>query len=63
MRILYRNLNILDIRCNARNNTKEQCSCISIVVPTKTEWLGKKRENSMMAIIGISIAYWRVKLR
>ena len=41
--------------------TKEQCSCISIVVPSKTEWLVKS-ENKMNGIVGISIAYWRVHL-
>ena len=29
------NLNILDIRCDDTDNTKEQCSCISIVIPFK----------------------------
>ena len=45
MKILYPNLNILDVRCDGRGNTKEQCSCISIVVPSKTERLGKKKRK------------------
>ena len=45
MKILYPNLNIFDVRFNGRDNTKEQCSCISIVVPSKTEWLGKKKRK------------------
>ena len=63
MKTLYWNLSILDRRCHGRYNTKEQCSCISIVAPSKTDWLAKKRENSMKDIIRISIAYWRVHLR
>ena len=47
----------------AGDNTKEQCSCISIVVPSKTECLLKRSENNMNDIIGLSIAYWRVHLR
>ena len=45
MEILYSNLNILDIRSDGRDNTKKQCSCISIVIPSKTEWLGKEKSN------------------
>ena len=63
MNILYPNLNIFDIRCNCGENTKEQCSCISIVGSSKTEWLGKKRENNMKDVIRISIAYWHFHLR
>ena len=44
MKILYLNLNILDIRYDGRDN-KEQCSCILIVVPSKTEWLIKKKQK------------------
>ena len=43
MKVLYLNLNFIDIRCDGRDNTKEQCSCISIVIPSKTEWLAKKK--------------------
>ena len=60
MTVLYRNLNIVNIRSYGRDNTKEQYSCISIVVPLKTEWLDKKEnknENNMKDIIGIFIAY------
>ena len=42
MKILYSKVNIIHIRCDGRYNTKEQCSCISNVVPSKTEWVGKK---------------------
>ena len=45
MKIVYSNLHILDIRYNGRDDTKELCSCISIVVPSKTEWLGKKKRK------------------
>ena len=66
MKILYLNFNILDTRCDSRNNAKEQCSSISIAIPSKTEWLDgwlKRSGNNMKDIIGISIAYWRVQLR
>ena len=63
MKIIYPNLNIFDIRCNCGENTKEQCSCISVVGPSKTEWLAKKRENKMKGIIRISVVYWRFHLR
>ena len=63
MKILYPNLTILNLRCDSRDNIKEQCSCISIVVHLKTGWFEKKRENNMKDIIRISIAYWRVHLR
>ena len=53
MKILYPNLNILDIRCDGRDNTKEQCRCISIVVSSKPEWLGKKDRKQHNDIIGI----------
>ena len=53
MKILYPNLNILNLRCDSRFN----------VVDLKTEWFEKKRENNMKDIIRISIAYWRVHLR
>ena len=39
------NLNILDIMCDGSDNIKEQCSCISIVVPSKKEWFGKKNSK------------------
>ena len=32
MKVLYPKLNILDIRCDGRNNTEGLCSCFSIVV-------------------------------
>ena len=31
--------------CDGRDNTKEQCSCISIMVPSKTEWFIKKKRK------------------
>ena len=43
MKFLYLNLNIFDTRCDGRDNTKNQCSCISIAVSSKTEWLDKKK--------------------
>ena len=54
--------NIIDIRCDGKDNTKEQCSCISIVVFSKKNGWIKWRENSMKDIIEISNAYWRVHL-
>ena len=49
--------NVLDIRCDGRNNTKEQCSSISTVIPLKKNVWVKRSENNMKDIIGISIAY------
>ena len=54
---------MLHIKRDDRDNTKEQCHCISILIPLRTEWLSKKSENKMKDIIGISIIYWRVHLR
>ena len=49
MKTLYPNLNILNIRCDGRSNTKEQCSCILVVLPSKRNgW-----ENNVTDIIGI----------
>ena len=45
MKVLYPNLNILDIRCDGGDDTKEQCNCISIVVLPKSEWLEKKQKQ------------------
>ena len=45
MKILYPNLNILNLRCDSRDNMKEQCSCISIVVDLKTGWFEKKKRK------------------
>ena len=59
MKILYPNLNILDIRCDGRDK-KEQCSCISTVVPSKPEWLVARKRKQHNGMIGILIAYWRV---
>ena len=35
MKIVYPNLDILNIMCDGWDNTEEQCVCISIVVPSK----------------------------
>ena len=56
MKILYPNLNRLDLRCDGAHKTKEQRSSIPIAVPSETEWLGKKSKNSMNDVIEISIA-------
>ena len=45
MKIISLNLNILDKRCDIRDSMKEHCSCISIVVSSKGEWLGNKKEK------------------
>ena len=37
MKILYPNLNVLDISFDGRDNTREQCSFIFIMVPSKTK--------------------------
>ena len=37
MKIIDPNPNILDVRCDGRDNTKEQCRFIFIVIPSKTE--------------------------
>ena len=36
---------------------KEQCSCISIVVPSKTEWLGtkKRKQHEYFGDVGVFI--------
>ena len=45
------------------DSTKEQRNYISLVVPSNTEWLRKKKCKQMKDIIEISIAYWRDHLR
>ena len=45
MKILHPNLNTLDMKYDVRDNAKEQCPCISTVVPSKTEWLIKKQRK------------------
>ena len=57
MKSLYPDLNILNIRCNGKDNTKEQCGCISIVVPSEKNGWVKRRENNAKDIIGISNVY------
>ena len=47
MKFLCPNRNVFDIRCDGRDNTKEQCHCISIVVSSKTQWLGKKKGKQL----------------
>ena len=37
MKILYPNLNVLNITCDGKDNTKEQCGCMSIVVLSKKD--------------------------
>ena len=37
MKILCPNLDMIDISCDDWDNTEEQCSFTSIVVPSKTE--------------------------
>ena len=55
-KILYSNLNLLHIRREGKNNTKEQCGCISTVAPSKKKkkngWV-KRRENGVKDILGI----------
>ena len=41
MKILYPNPEILNTRCDGRDNTREQCSC----VPFRKRWLGKARQK------------------
>ena len=63
MKASFSNLNIFGMRCDSRNDTKEQCSCISVVVPSKTDWLEESSENNIKDIIEISVVYWCVYLR
>ena len=40
MIIVYPNLNILNIRCDGKNNTVDKCSCIYFVVSSqKNGWV------------------------
>ena len=57
MKILYPNINVLDITSNCRDNAKEQCICISIVIPIKRNGWVKRSEIEMKDIIGTSVAY------
>ena len=52
MKILYPNLNILNTRCDDRDNKKEECCCISIVVSSKPEYLGKKKQKQYEGYCG-----------
>ena len=45
MKTLYANLIVLDISCDGKDNTKDKCSCISIVVPSKTGQLARKKRK------------------
>ena len=45
------------------DNTKELRGCISIVVPLKTEWLGKKKQKKHEGYYRDLFAYVRVHLR
>ena len=50
MKNQYVNLNILNERCNGRDNIKEHCSFVSIVVSSeKNDWL-MRRENNLKDI-------------
>ena len=62
MKIIYPILNILNIRCDGRDKTKELYSCISIVVASKrNDWV-KWDKNNVKYIIGISYSYWYLHL-
>ena len=63
MKVPFPNLNILGTRYDSRKNAKEQFSCISIVIPSKTESLGKKKQKQYEDTIGISLDYWCANLR
>ena len=63
MKILYPTFKIRNIRCDGKDKTKEQCVCISIVVPSKKNGLVKWHEKNVKDIVEISNAYWRVHLR
>ena len=56
-KILYPNINVLDVRSNCRDNAKEQCIYISIVIPIKRNVWVKRSEIDMKDIIGTSVAY------
>ena len=61
MKILYSNLNILDIRYDARNNTKSSVFLLRSF-EKQNSWV-KISENDMKDIIGIYDFCWRVHLR
>ena len=57
MKILYPNLDTLNVRCKGKNNSKEQCRCISVVVSSKKKSGVKWLENNVEDIIVIFNAY------
>ena len=61
MKILYSNLNILDIRYDGRNNTKSSVFLLRYF-EKQNSWV-KISENDMKDIIGIYDFCWRVHLR
>ena len=60
MIIVYPNLNILNIRCDGKNNTIDKCSCIYFVVSSQKDGWVKWLENNVRDIIGISNVYSHV---
>ena len=56
MKILYPKLNIVNTRCDGRDNTKEQSSCISKAAPSKNNGWATCRGSNLKDIIGISNA-------
>ena len=61
MKILYSNLNILDIKYDGRNNTKSSVFLLRSF-EKQNSWV-KISENDMKDIIGIYDFCWRVDLR
>ena len=47
MKILYSNLNILNIRCDGKDNTKQQRRCVSTVVLSKKNGGVNRHENKV----------------
>ena len=50
MKILYLNLNLVDISCDDRDNTKEQCSCYVFFEPTKS--FNEKTSSKLLLDMG-----------
>ena len=62
MKILYLNLNILDIRWDGRGNKKSSVAAFPLWFLQKQDGWVQRSENKIKDIIGFSIVYWRVHL-
>ena len=57
MKILHTKANILNIRCDSKDNAKDQCGCIPITVSSKRNGWVMRHKNNVKDILGISNAY------